>query len=140
MLQTPDGVPVTKADFQTTYDHVLQDLRSDSQHLLQRVDRAISLLQPDAETGCKTFSVFDLMHSIARNDQTNPLGPLQDMAERNVGTDMDQREAFVEHHFGVLVWFHLVSSPTMWTVTDNFNADTNCSYQQFDKTYIECIP
>ena len=138
MLQTSDGVPVTGTDFQTTYDHVLRELRGDAQHLLQRIDSAISQLQPEAETGCRTFAVFDLMCSIARNDQTDPLGPLHDMAERNVGADIAQREAFVEHHFGVLVWFHLKSSPTMWTETDNFNADTDCSYQQFDKTYVEC--
>ncbi len=139
MLQTSDGVPVTRTEFQTTYDHMLQELGRDAQHLLQRVDSAISQLQPEAETGCRIFAVFDLMHSIARNDESDPLVPLHNMAERNVGTDIAQREAFVEHHFGVLVWFHLMSSTAMWTVIDN-NADADCSYQQFDKTYVECIP
>ncbi len=140
MLQTPEGNPVTETHFQTAYNHMLQELRDDAQHLLQRIDIAISQLHRNAETRVRSFAVFDLLRSIALNDPTDPLNALHDMAERNVGTDIADCEAFVEHHFGVLVWFHLMSSATLWTVTDNFNAETDCGYERSDKTYAECVP
>lgn len=112
------------------------ELRENASRLLQSIDSALENLERDSKTGLRSFAVFDLLCSIARNDRTNSLNLLHDMAERNVGNeDLAICEAFVERHFAALVWSRLLASSDMWMFTDN--RDNEC-YQPFNKTYTEC--
>lgn len=81
------------------------------------------------------------MRSIALNDQTAPLNPLHEMAERNLGShDLARCEAFVEHYFGVIVWFYLADCCETWTFANNFDAKSDRVYEQFNKTYKQSSP
>lgn len=106
--------------------------------MLASIGSAVKALPRDPSSGTRRFAVLDLMHSIALSDQTAPLNPLHDMAERNLGShDIARCEAFVEHHFALIVWFHLEACAETWVFANNFDAKSDRVYEQFNKTYTE---